>query len=508
MADGAQDMQDVQDMMRRVREGRLSRRDFVKRAAAFGFGGSAVAAFLAACGAAPTATALAPTVSAAGTRAATTVTGAAPTVAAAATQVAGGTGGAATPRPGGATTGGSPVASPRVAGSPAVTGGAGGASGSVKVYSSFPMNSASKAQIDSIINAIKMAFEETNYKAGNITIVYDQTTILDDGSPAKNGAWDGAVEAANANKAAADADAMVYIGTFNSGAAKVAIPILNRVNMVMISPANSYPGLTKKLSAGIEAGEPDTYYPSGTRSYCRTIATDDRQGAVGATYAQELGAKKVYVIDDTELYGHGVAFFFADTAKKLGMDVTGPEGTDPKASDYRSLAQKIKTSGADFVYYGGITDNNPGKIWKDLRAVLGADFKMMGPDGIFEPGWLDQAGDAAEGSYLTFGGLPPEQLKGKGADFVKRYTDKYKSAPTSYTAYAYDAAGAVIDALKRAPRRDRAAIRDALMATKDYDGALGKWSFDQNGDSSVTAMSVNQVKNGKFEFIKVVEPKS
>ena len=495
------DMQDVEQLMQGVRAGRLSRRDFIKRAAALGFSASAVATFLAACGASPTATALAPTARAAGTTAATAASGAAPTVAAAATQVAPTVAAAATQVAGGA-------ASPTRPGSPGASPAAGGAAGTIKFYSSFPMNSASKAQIDTIVNAYKMALEDVNYKVGNLTIVYDSTTILDDGSPGKNGAWDGAVEAANANKATADASAMVYLGTFNSGAAKVAIPINNRANLVQISPANTYPGLTKKLQAGIEQNEPDAYYPTGKRNYCRTIPTDDLQGGVGATFAQELGAKKVYVIDDTELYGHGVAVFFAEAAKKLGMDVIGPEGTDPKAADYRSLAQKIKSSGADMVYYGGTTDNNPGKIWKDLRQVLGADLKMMGPDGIFEQGWLDQAGDAAEGSYITFGGVPPDQLKGKGADFVKKYKDKYKGDPAAYTAYAYESMLVVLDALKRAGRKDREAIRAALFATKDWDGVLGKWSFTETGDTTLTAMSVNQVKNGKFVFVKVVESKA
>ena len=257
-------------------------------------------------------------------------------------------------------------------------------------------------------------------------------------------------------------------------------------------------------TAGV-AGEPDTYYPSGRRNYCRTIATDNLQGPVGAAYARELGVKKVYVIDDTELYGHGIAVFFVDQAKKLGIETVGPEGTDPRASDYRSLAQKIRSSGADMVYYGGITDNNPGKIWKDLRSVLGADFKMMGPDGIFEPGWLDQAGDAAEGTYVTFGGLPPDQLTGKGADFVRKYREKYRSDPVAYTAYAYESATVVIDAIRRAGRKDRDAIRAALLATRDWDGVLGRWSFDQNGDTSLTAMAVNQVRNGQFQFVKTVE---
>ncbi len=235
------------------------------------------------------------------------------------------------------------------------------------------------------------------------------------------------------------------------------------------------------------------------------IAADDLQGAVGANYAKELGAKKIYVLDDTELYGHGLAVVFANTAKRIGLEVVGPEGIDKAATDYRSVAQKVRTANADMVYFGGITGNNAGKLWKDLRGVLGKDFKMMGPDGIFEEGWLDAAGDAAEGSYVSFGGLPPEKLTGKGADWYKKYKDKYKGEPEGYASYGYEAASVVIRAIQQAGRKDRAAIRDALLGTKDFEGVLGRWSFDQNGDTSLTRMTINQVKNGKFEFIKDVE---
>lgn len=459
MASG--DVRQVRQLMQDVRQGRLSRRDFMKRAAALGFSASAVGAFLAACGqAAPAPTA--------------------------------GTGG-------GAGAGVTTAAATTAAGSAA----AAGPGGMIKIYSSFPVNSSSKSQIDSVINSIKMALEENGNKAGNFTLVYES---LDDGSPAKGGEWDAGVEAANANRAVADPDAMIYLGTFNSGAAKVSIPITNRANLAMISPANTYTGLTKKVEGAVEPNEPEVYYPTSTRTYSRVIPTDDLQGAVGAAYAKEIGAKKVYVLDDTELYGHGLAVVFAEEAKANGLEVVGPEGVDKSATDYRSLGQKIKTANADMVYFGGITGNNAGKLWKDLRAVLGKDFKMMGPDGIYEDGWLDAAGDAAEGSYVTFGGLPPEKLTGKGAEWYKKYKEKYKIEPQGYAAYGYEAASVAIDAIKRAGKKDRAAIREALLATKNWDGVLGQWSFLPTGDTTLTSMSINQVKNGKFEFVKTVQP--
>src|SRR4051794_2557106 len=477
---------EIQSLAESVRNSRLSRRAFMKRAAAFGLGGSALAAFLSACGAAATATAIAPTVAAV-----------APTAQAAATTASGSgvtsTAVAAATNPAGGATA---VAS-------AVSGG--GAGGTIKIFSSYPRTGANKSQTDSVVNSARLALEQVNYTAGNFKIVYGQTEDLDDGTPAKSGNWDAAQESANINKAVADPDCMIYFGTFNSGAAKVSIPIANAANLVMVSPANTYTGLTKKLEGAVEANEPDVYYPNGKRNYCRVCVDDDLQGAAAATYAKELAIKKAYVLDDNQLYGKGLATVFNQSAKKLGIDVATQESIDVNAQDYRSLAQKIKTASADFVYFGGITGNNAGKLWKDLRSVLGKDFKMMGADGIFDSDWLAAAGDAAEGTYLTFAGVPPDKRTGKGADWYKAYKDKYKIEPESYAIYGYEAMTVIIDGIKRAAKKDRAATRDAIMGTKNWDGVLGQWSFDQNGDTSLTEEGINQVKSGKFEYIKAVK---
>jgi branched-chain amino acid transport system substrate-binding protein len=371
----------------------------------------------------------------------------------------------------------------------------GGKADTIKIVSSLPRTGSSKGQTDTIVNAIKQCLDDAGNKAGKFKIEYED---LDDATAAK-GQWDAAKESENANKAINDKDVMVYIGTFNSGAAKVSIPLLNNKNLVMISPANTYPGLTKPGKG--EANEPKVYQPTGKPNYSRVVPADDLQGAVGANWAKQLGVKTVYVLHDTQLYGQGIAQVFQDSAKKLGLDVKGFEGIDGKASDYRALAQKIKGTNPELVYFGGITQQNAGKLWKDLRSTLGTSVKLMGPDGIFEKAFLDDAGDAAEGTYVTFGGVPPDKLAGKGADWYKTYKDKFKSEPEAYAAYGYESCRVALTAIEKAGKKDRAAIRDAVFSIKDFDGVLGKWSFDQNGDTTLTQMSGQQVKNGKFEFV-------
>jgi branched-chain amino acid transport system substrate-binding protein len=324
---------------------------------------------------------------------------------------------------------------------------------------------------------------------------------MDDATAAR-GQWDAAKEAENANRAVNDPDVMVYLGTYNSGAAAVSIPINCKANLGMISPANTYPGLTKKAE-GVEPDEPDKFYQGCSRNYTRVVPADDLQGKAGANWAQQLGARKVYVLDDTQLYGHGLAVVFADTARRLGLEVVGPEGIDPQASDYRALAQKIRGANPDLIYFGGITQNNAGKLWQDLRATM-PNVKLMGPDGIYEQAFLDAAGQAAEDSYITFGGLPANKLTGKGAEWYARYKARFGSEPQAYGSYGYEAASVALDAIGRAGRKDRAAIRDAIFATKDFDGVLGRWSFDANGDTTLTNLSGRQVKNGQFDDANAV----
>jgi branched-chain amino acid transport system substrate-binding protein len=393
-----------------------------------------------------------------------------------------------------------PAASPSaaVAPSPSAAAAAGSAlSGTIRIVSSLPRTGSPKGQTDTIVNAFKMALTEHQNKAGGATLDY---VDMDDATAAR-GSWDPAQEASNANKAGPDADVMVYLGTFNSGAAKVSIPILCPQNLVMISPANTYPGLTKDTPYNAP-NEPGVYYPSGCkRNYTRVAATDDIQGAVGAVWAQQLGATKIYVLHDSDLYGQGIAEVFNATAKKLNLNVVGgPEGIDPAASDYRAVAQKIRGTGADLVYFGGITDHNAGKLWQDLRSTLGNDVKLMGPDGINEAAFVDAAGAAAENTYGTFPGVPASKLTSqKGQDWYRRYKQQFQGEPDPYAAYGYEAMNVAITGIEKANAKDRAKIRDAVFATKDYDGVLGKWSFTDTGDTTLTGMSGRQVKNGKWD---------
>ncbi len=385
--------------------------------------------------------------------------------------------------------------------------GGGASRGEIEIWSSLPRQGSSKAATDTMVNAINLALEENGSSAGGYKIVYRDV----DDSTSAAGKWDEATEIKNANDAVANDRLVAYIGPLNSGAAKLSIPILCGKGIVVVSPSNTYPGLT--VAEGAEAGEPDKYYPSGcTRNYVRVVPNDNLQGNAGALWASQLGARKVYVLDDAELYGKGIADVFRSKGPDYGLEIVGNDSIDGKATDYKALAEKIKGTTPDLVYYGGITQNNAGQLWRDLRDAM-PDVKLMGPDGIFENEFVEAAAAAAEGSFITFGGVPPDQLTGKGADFIKKYNKKYPNAkPEAYTAYAYEATNVVLSAIERAAAKNpadvlalRGLVLDEVKATKDYDGVLGRWSIDPVGDTSLTDMTGLTITNGAFEFATVIK---
>src|SRR5215203_4546921 len=224
-------------------------------------------------------------------------------------------------------------------------GGGGGESPTAKIVSDLPRQGANRAQTTTMVNAINLALDERNGKAGDVKIEHES---LDDAT-AQAGQWDAAKCAENAQSAAQDDEIIGWIGPFNSGCAAVEIPILNEAGLGMVSPANTYIGLTKP---GGEPDEPEKYYPTGERNYARVIVTDVQQGQAGATFMDDEGVKTVFILDDRETYGKGVADEFQKAAEDLGIQVVGREGIDGSAPNYRSLMNKIAATNPDAIYFG------------------------------------------------------------------------------------------------------------------------------------------------------------
>src|SRR5829696_3526800 len=252
----------------------------------------------------------------------------------------------------------------------------GGGGSAVTVYSSLPLQGASRPQSEDVIKGIKLVLKQKGGKCGDFTVNYKS---LDDATAAA-GKWEAGQTSANARKAAQDDSTIAYIGEFNSGASAISIPITNEAGILQVSPSNTALGLTKG-GAGAEEGEPDKYYPTGERNYGRVVPIDTIQGAAQAQYMKDEGVTSVYILDDAEVYGKGVAKNTQASAEELGVKIAGTDSWDGKASNYRALASKIKSSGADAVFTGGIIDNNAPQLYKDLQSAM-PDAKLFGPDGV------------------------------------------------------------------------------------------------------------------------------
>jgi branched-chain amino acid transport system substrate-binding protein len=391
--------------------------------------------------------------------------------------------------------------------------------GKLRLYTSWPMQGAMLPEGTGMKNGVDLAVAETGGAVAGYCL---EVVNLDDASP-QTGKWDGAVEAENANKAVGDPLAIVYIGTYNSGAAKVSIPINNRAHMAQVTPANTYPGLTKKRGAA--PGEPEIYRPGGFVNYFRPIPADDIQGAVAAKWAKRLGVKKVYILNDQELYGKGIADVFEATAKKIGLEVVANEGIDWKQPDQKPILTKVRASGADLVYLGGVIETGAQVVIRQMKEVglTAPRTRFMGPDGLLEEELLKGATcDAALATdmRITFAGLPFEKMRGVGAKTYETYKTKYGKEPTSYALYAAEGTRVIIDAVKRAssaiekakdPTEKREALRKAIASTKNFEGINGKWSFDENGDvdydtmSGFKAMKAEGPIGCKFQFESILE---
>src|SRR5213593_3608112 len=373
--------------------------------------------------------------------------------------------------------------------------------GKLRFYTSWPMQGAMIPEGTGMKNGVDLAVSEVGgVVAGHCLEVVN----LDDASP-QTGKWDGAVEAENANKAVGDPLAIVYIGTYNSGAAKVSIPITNRAHMAQVTPANTYPGLTKKRGAA--PGEPEIYRPGGFVNYFRPIPADDIQGAVGAKWAK------------------GIADVFEATAKKIGLPIVANEGIDWKQPDQKPVLTKIRASGADLVYLGGVIETGAQVIIRQMKEVglTAPRTRFMGPDGLLEEELLKGAtceAALATDMRVTFAGLPFEKMRGVGAKTYETYKTKYGKEPTSYALYAAEGGRVIVDAIKRAaPQIEKAkdvtekreAVRKAIASTKNFEGINGKWSFDENGDVDYDTMSGFKVVKAdgpigcKFQFETILE---
>ena len=369
----------------------------------------------------------------------------------------------------------------------------------VCIVSSLPRTGVSRQLSDEVVRGIRLAIDEVKAKAGRFTLEYRDL----DNSAAASGRWTSEGEAANARMAVQDSDVMAYIGTLNSGAARVSMPILNYADLLMVSPANTAVGLTKP-GLGLP-GEPNVYRPSGRLNYIRVVPADDLQGPLAADWAFERGVRRVFVIDDAGVYGRGVASLFADRCREQGMTVLDHVSIDPQAAEFKSFVGSVMSADPDLVYFGGSARTKGGQLARDLVSAE-SEAILLVSDGCRTEAFLEAAGAASlEGRcFATSAGLSPQQADCDEKLLFLRYRQKYGTCPSNAVIHGYEAARLVIRAIADVGQKDRRAIVESAFASQVDDGVLGQWGIDANGDTTLQEVSVSVVRDGKFVHEEVM----
>ncbi len=372
------------------------------------------------------------------------------------------------------------------------------------VATDLPLQGSSRAQTIELTKAVAFELKQAGYRAGNYSVAYQSC----DDSTAQAGKWDAAKCSANAGNYVRDKSVIGVIGTFNSGCAEIEVPITNRAGLQMISPANTYIGLTHTPAL---AGEPQKYYPTGKRTYARVVAADDFQGAADSLELKALHAKSVYVLNDKEAYGFGVASAVQNVIKggKLGLKVAGFQAWDPKASSYQDIATKIKASGADAVFLGGLECENGGKLIKDLRAGLGANFLIEAPDGFSSfTSTIKDAGSASNGMYISIAGEPYQFLNSAGKAFAKAFGKTVGLAAAKvnpYSNYGATAAQVMLKAIAGSGGT-RSGVSKGVYNHSFTNTPIGNFALNANGDTNAGVISFYHVKGSQAPFLKVISP--
>jgi branched-chain amino acid transport system substrate-binding protein len=282
-----------------------------------------------------------------------------------------------------------------------------------------------------------------------------------------------------------DAKVVGVVGHLNSGTSIPASKIYSDAGITQISPSATNPEYTKQ----------------GFKTTYRLVATDAQQGPALANYvAHTLKAKTVAIIDDSTQYGKGLADEFEKTAKAEGVKVVTREASNNKATDFKAILTKIKGSKPDVIMYGGM-DATGGPLTKQA-AELGIKAKVVGGDGMCTEKLAELAGDAVVNVTCSEAGKALSKMP-QGADFQKRYKERFNSEVQIYAPFTYDAVYVLVDSMKRANSTDPAKILLVMPDTK-VNGLVGNIAFDNKGDMKEGVITLYDFKDKKKTVLDVI----
>ena len=351
--------------------------------------------------------------------------------------------------------------------------------------------------------AIKLVMQQRGWRAGDRTVAIQ---VCDEASA--DSFADVAKCKRNARTFADNRSVIAVVGPTSSGCAAAMVPPLNGAEggpVPLVGIGNTYLGLTRR-GPGVDQGDPERLYPSGLRSYLRTVPADDAQAAAAVLVARRAGARRTFTVHEDSAYGRGLASAFQQSARNVGgMTPAGSASWSPKAGGYSALAARIRRRRADAVYVAGYAVNNGPRLIRDLRAGLGRDVLILGPDGFNQPtAIVEGAGELADGFTITLAAAPVRALPVEGRLWAAEFDRRWGARPCCYAVHAGQAMQLVLDAIA-ASDGTRAEVLRNLRRANVQGGLVGDFRFDGFGDTTLTTISVYVIRDGRLRYLQTLD---
>ena len=370
----------------------------------------------------------------------------------------------------------------------------------LRIYVSQPVTAGRGGE--DTIRAVEIAVANQGSRIDGAEI---EVVGLNDASP--DGSFDPALVRANAKRAASDPSAIAYIGEFDSGGTEIAMPILNRAGILHVSSGSTAVKLTRPSP---RLGE--RLRPTGLRTFARVVPNDTVQSAALTQFMQEESVRRVFIVDDRGTYGLGLKQYFERLAGPAAIRIVGRASAGPE-TDVVALAERIENSRADAVLYAG-SDLPIGLELFEAINRASVHIKLFGGDGISLTGFLEALGDVELDTYITAPMLPPGNYASSGEAFFETYRERFGEDAEPMSIFGYEAGDAVMDSIRSGVRGDirteaistlRNQTRDAFFSISERPSALGSYSINAEGDTTLTFYGAYRVEGGQLVLGRAID---
>lgn len=373
------------------------------------------------------------------------------------------------------------------------------------VYSSLPLDAGNGARAQDVADAERLALEQAGGRAGRFRVTLSS---LDDADPARR-SWDPGRTQLDARRAAGDPATIAYLGELDPGASAISVPLTNAAGVLQVSPGDSLVGLTRRTGAA--PGEPERYYPAGSRTFARLVPSDDTQADALLGYMGALRVRRVLLIDDQGAAGDALALRMARTASQHGIDAVDLRQVAPGSTDFAGLARDVARSGADAICFAGASASGAPALFAALAAA-DPRVRLFGSSGVADSLFAAALDPRAARRTAVISPIPvPAGAVGATAPAaLARFQDdfhrRYGHDPDPAAALGYEAMGLVLSAISDAGPggNDRAAVVRAALAAHRRGTVLGDYGFDAGGDTTRTVFTGWRIVDGHLAYDRVV----